>query len=205
MIKTLRFWRKESKYLLYFIHSCHRSLFSTSGVLGTVLGAGHHGHNSLPSQSFLWGERHTSKLNLLMIWALEKIKTGVEVGIELREPYSILHYFRWLTSPTGMKQTGPLCVVTDCAVMSLPALTLSQSEGVCLTPTSKIVYRMSHADEASRLAALTWTHGEDSGMTNFKNDGVLSANVYWMMASRQGIVENNTINHMYTLLAECSV
>lgn len=205
MIKILRFWRKASKYLLYFIHSCHKSLFSTSGVLGIVLGARHHGHNSLSLQSFLWGERRTSKLNMFMIWALEKIKTGMEVGIELREPNSILHYFRWLISPTGMKQTSPSCVVTDCAVMSPPALTLSQSEGICLTPISKIVYRMSHTGESSRLAALTWTHGEDLWMTDFKNDGVLSANVYWMMASRQGIVENDTINHMYTLLAECRV
>ena len=167
MIEILRFWRKESKYLLYFIHSCHKSLFSSSGVLGTVLGAGHHGHNSLSLQSFLWGERHTSKLNMFIIWALEKIKTGMEVGVELREPYSILPYFRWLISPTGMKQTSPLCVVTDCVVMSPPALTLSQSEGICLTPISKIVYRMSHTDESSRLAAFTWTHGEDLGMINF--------------------------------------
>lgn len=205
VIKTLRFWRKESKYLLYFIHSCHKSLCSTSGIVGTVLGAGHHGHNSLSLQSFLWGERHRSKLNMLMIWALEKIKAGMEVGIELRDPYSILHYFRWLISPTGMKQTSPLCVVTDWAVVLPPALPLSQSEGIYFTPVSKIVYRMSHTDESSRLAALMWTHGEDLGTTSFKNDGILSASVYWMIASRQGIVENNTINHMYTLLAECRV
>ena len=62
--------------------------------------------------------------------------------------------------------------------MSPPAWPLSQLEGIYFTPISKIVYRMSHTDESSRLAALMWTHGEDLGMTNFKNDGILSANVY---------------------------
>lgn len=152
-LKSSDFGGKKSKYLLYFICSCHKSLCSTSSVLGTVLGAGHHGHNSLSLQSFLWGERHTSKLNMLMIWALEKIKAGMEVGRELRDPYSILRSFRWLISPTGMKQTSPFCVVTDRAVMSPRALPQSRSEGIYFTPVSKIVYRMSHTDESSRLAA----------------------------------------------------
>ena len=77
-----------------------------------------------------------------------------------------------------MKQPSSLCFVADHAVTSSPALSLSQSEGVYLTPISKVVYRMSHTDESPRLAALMWTHAEDLQMTNFSNDGIHSANVY---------------------------
>lgn len=56
----------------------------------------------------------------------------------------VLHYFRGLSRPTGMKQPSPFCFVADRAVTLLPALSLSQSEGVYLTPISKTVHRMSH-------------------------------------------------------------
>lgn len=42
----------------------------------------------------------------------------------------------------------------DHAVIAPPALSLSQSESIYLIPVSKVVYRMSHTDESSRLTDL---------------------------------------------------